>query len=146
VSPLKSPKLSYSFRFSPVGNRRTFQTTLDLFVNIYFWLEKSKNLLGSVIKSPQNDYYTKTRNLCTSIVNLKDTNIYLRGFKRTSENYRQLGTPFGIEKSKQIFKAYKKPDVTKNLLRCYKTLFEAEQRTHEIFTGVFYPKENICRA
>jgi len=55
--------------------------------------------------------------------------------------------PNGIENSKpQIFKSYKKPDVTKNLLRCYKTLFEAEQRTHEIFTGVFYPKENICRA
>jgi len=94
-------------------------------------VEKSKNLLGSVIKSPQDDYYTKTRNFCAS----------------TSENYRQLGTPFGIENSKpQIFKAYKKPDVTKNLLRCYKTLFEAEQRTTEIFTDVFYPKENICRA
>ncbi|XP_037713674.1 uncharacterized protein LOC119549588 [Drosophila subpulchrella] len=110
-------------------------------------VEKSQNFLGSVIKSPPNDYYTKTKYLCTSIVNLKDTNIYLRGFKRISENYRQLGSPFGIENSKpQIIKAYKKPDVTKNLLQCYKTLFEAEQRTHEIFTNVFYPKENICRA
>ncbi|XP_016957306.1 uncharacterized protein LOC108029519 [Drosophila biarmipes] len=94
--------------------------------------EKRQNVSGSVIPFNQSDY---------------NKNIYLRGFDRLSENYRKMRTPFGIGNSNpQTFKAYREPDVTNDFLRCYKTLFEAEQQTHNLCTNVFDPRENIFRA
>ncbi|XP_070069805.1 uncharacterized protein [Drosophila takahashii] len=98
---------------------------------------KNQRDSNSLIKSNHSDNYSQNR---IGIANFEDTNKNLQSYKTISET-------FGLKNYKpQILKAYKEPDVTNILLRCYKTLFKAEQRTNEIFSNAFLPNQNTCRA